>query len=169
MTIKYVFDVLFTVLVIGCCDAVVWKCVITFYDELLLTHFKFTTLKADLISLLVGYPCTMLFVIVELPCFDLCSFLDKMDSWIKLIVKDIIWTCASWPMLLAWRGGWNLCTEYIIPNSLLGDWLCHVIGGLGLMSMLVYSTAAMATRPLDTSQKADDKHLFNFSYMQHFW
>ena len=71
-------------------------------------------------------------------------------------------------MLLAWRGGWYLSTDYVMPNSLLGDWLCHVIGGLVLMSMLVYSTMAMATGPLDTSQEADDKHLFNFSYLQHF-
>ena len=168
MTIKYVFDVLFTVLVIGCCDAIVWKSVFTFYDVLLLTHFKFTVFQAELISLLFGYPFTMLFVIVELPCFDLCSFLDKCGSWTKLIMKDIIWTCSSWASMLAWRGGWNLCTDYVMPNSLLGDWLCQVISGLMLMSMLVYSTTSVTTGPLDTSQKTDDKHLFDFSYMQHF-
>lgn len=169
-TCSYSLDLIFTIIVISACDVIAWRSIFLIYDKVLLTHFQMNPLRADVISLTIGYALMFLLVAMETPMGKLCDTLTKHSTWLKLIVKDAIWLLAGWCSILAWRGGWNLCTDYVMPRSLLGDIVCHVVGGVGLFLLLVYSTAAVSTGPLDTEEDDDEQtQLFDIHYLQHYF
>ena len=62
--------------------------------------------------------------------------LDDYPVW-KILFEDVIMLVATWANLLLWRGGWDLCVKYVIPDPLIGGWICHWLGTIGLMSLQV--------------------------------
>ena len=64
--------------------------------------------------------------------------LDQCSNSIwKIIFEDVIMLVATWTNLLLWRGAWDLCLAYVIPDPLVGGWICHWIGTIGLVGLQV--------------------------------
>ena len=63
--------------------------------------------------------------------------LDDQPAVWKIVFEDLIMLVATWVNLLLWRGGWDLCVKYFIPDPLICGWICHWLGSVGLIALQV--------------------------------
>ena len=61
------------------------------------------------------------------------SRLDEYPVIYKVMFEDLVFLAATWANLLLWRGAWDLCVEYVIPDPMVGGWICHWIGTVSLI------------------------------------
>ena len=141
-------------------NILVWRGIWNVYDAFL---YPEDHLFSDLVSLVLGYVLCILMFFLQWPagkreCHGIVSALilnqfegrshlisglisTKLDQcsnsiW-KIIFEDVIMLVATWTNLLLWRGAWDLCLAYVIPDPLVGGWICHWIGTIGLVGLQV--------------------------------
>ena len=98
--------------------------------------------ESDIISLILGYGLLGLMFLLQYPTAWVSAQFDACPK-VKIIFEDVIFLIAEWANLLLWRGGWDLCVHYIIPDPLMGSWISHLIGSVGLISLQVFSNVGL--------------------------
>ena len=111
------------------------------YDEFLFPHRH---LVSDLISIIVGYAILSVLFVLEFPLSFISNRLSRRESKVpKIVFEDIVMFVATWATLLLWRGGWDLCLKYVIPDKVIGGWVSHWIGTWGLIVLQAFNNVAM--------------------------
>ncbi|ELT95825.1 hypothetical protein CAPTEDRAFT_177777 [Capitella teleta] len=138
-TWKFIGDVLFTQFVIVTSNIAMWRGMWNILDAFL---FPGDVLLSDLVSLVVGFGVIACLFALQLPCGYISERLDAHKGW-KICYENVLFLVLCWANLMLWRGGWDLCVHYMLPHSLLGPWLCHWIGTLGLMAFQVFNNVGL--------------------------
>ena len=64
----------------------------------------------------------------------------------KIMFEDVVVLAATWANLLLWRGAWDLCLAYVIPDPVVGGWICHWVGTVSLILLQVSHCLALQVR-----------------------
>ena len=97
---------------------------------------------SDVISLGLGYAGFLFMFSLEWPLSRLSEILENKSRYAKLVYEDVILVVATWFCLLLWRGGWDLCLEYVIPTPVVGEWASHCIGTAALLILQTFRNVA---------------------------
>lgn len=97
---------------------------------------------SDVVSLAVGFGVMVLLFALQCPCAVIAEKLDKHTGW-KIVFEDALFIVMCWANLMLWRGGWDLCVHFLLPHSLLGPWLCHWVGTVGLLAFQVFNNVGL--------------------------
>lgn len=128
----YALDCLFTQVVTVTFNVTVWRGIWNICDAFI---YPENHLKSDLVSLAAGYAITACFMVLQSPLAAVSKWLEQKHQLWKLLYEDALFLLVGWSVLLMWRGGWDLCVAYVIPDKLVGGWTCHCIGSLGLIAI----------------------------------
>ena len=110
----------------------VWRCIWNILDDCLLPHHPFLS---DTYSLVFGYAITFLIFLCQVPTSVISELLGSKSAILKLIFEDVVFFIATWAVLLIWRGAWDLMEKYFLPDKLVGGWVSHWIGTVGLIAL----------------------------------
>ena len=113
----------------------IWRGIWNVCDEFLFPHRHLTS---DLVSISTGYAVVGVLFLLQAPMSLVSAKLHKRSSIVaKVVWENAIMFVATWGNLLMWRGGWDLCLKYIIPDKVIGGWISHIMGTFGLIALQV--------------------------------
>lgn len=134
-TYRYSADALFTLLVVLPSVIIIFRGIWNVYDVLI---FPDDVILSDVASFIGGYILMLALLALQPILSRISANLDLRPMAYKVIFEDVIMIIATWSNVLLWRGGWNLCLRYVIPEPELGSWVCHVTGTVVLIGLQVW-------------------------------
>jgi hypothetical protein len=133
-------DCLFTQFIIIFSSICIWRGIWNIFDAFLLPSHHY---MSDIISLVTGTAIIGVMFILQPPLAWVSEKLDAKSRMWKLIYEDFVFFIATWANLLLWRGAWDLCIEFFLPDPQTGSWVCHWIGTIGMMSLQVFNNVGL--------------------------
>ena len=130
----HMLDIAFSQFVLVSLTIFVWRGIWNVLDGVFFPENHFIS---DVGSLVLGYILLIFLFALQYPASLLSSALDSHHIAFKIIFEDIIMVIATWGVLLLWRGAWDLLHTYF-PDELVGGWVCHGIGAVGLFILQGY-------------------------------
>lgn len=136
-------DDVFSIVVIGTLGIFFWRGVWTVMD----THFLiWNQIISAVASVGVGYFITVVVLAFQRTASAIAAQLyTSQRILLKHVFDDLFILLASVGAIFAWRGIWILLNElFLTDNYELSNWVCHVVGLLGLI--IVYNSNTLLSR-----------------------
>ncbi|CAD5119889.1 DgyrCDS8471 [Dimorphilus gyrociliatus] len=122
---------------------------------------------SDLFCVVAGYFISTSLFVFQTKLARVSASMDGRQRW-RLIYEDCVYVFALIALLLLYRGMWNLCSKYILPESSVGALLCHLFGTVSLFSMQIFSTVGSPGVGRD-GYETNGTALFPIRYMSTFF
>ena len=161
----FLLDVLYTQLVVTFCNILIWRGLWNILDTF---FYPEDVLTSSIASLVVGLG-TVIVLFLFAPLMAIAS--ERLDSHhiaFKLTYEGLIFVIGTCCVLTAWRGGWDLCRDYVIPDPRVGGWVCHVVGVVGLILTQCFSSVALSGIDIDGTYN-QGQGLFPTSYLRYYF
>lgn len=132
-TIRYAADALFSLFIVLTSVIVIWRGVWNVFDHVI---FPGDPVMSDVVSFGAGMALMTLMLLLQPLCSRISAALD-LRPVAKVVFEDVVMVAATWSNILLWRGGWNLCLRYVIPDPEIGSWFSHVTSTFLLIGLQV--------------------------------
>lgn len=96
----------------------------------------------DWICFIVGFTTSLIFLLLQVPLSWMAEQLDD-KYWLKLAYEDTIFIFLTWANIMFWRGFWNIWVNDFLPKKLVGSWVSHVIGTIGLLLLQSFNNVGL--------------------------
>lgn len=160
----YFLDAWFSQYVIISCNVFIWRGFWNIYDAFI---YPENILFSNWVSAICGYIGMFLLLLIS-PILSYFAEMCNKKIILRLIYENLVYFCATGITLLAWRGAWELCKHYILPDLLIGGWLCHLMGTICLASMKVYGTVALNGIEIDCANDPKNVLIFPNSFHEEY-
>ena len=147
------------------CNILIWRGLWNILDTF---FYPEDVLTSSIASLVVGLG-TVIVLFLFAPLMAIAS--ERLDSHhiaFKLTYEGLIFVIGTCCVLTAWRGGWDLCRDYVIPDPRVGGWVCHVVGVVGLILTQCFSSVALSGIDIDGTYN-QGQGLFPTSYLRYYF
>jgi len=135
--IKYVADATFTAIVVIPAAIIVWK---SAFDVMHHLVYPDDLVMSGWVCFLFGSAGTLLLFALQNPIGNVSKWLEATEHHhLKIIYEDIIYLIVYLFMTPLWRGLWELNLHYMIHDPLMGGWMHHILGTIGLLATQTFS------------------------------
>lgn len=160
----YIFDCLFSVLVIGSLVVFVWRGLWVLLDLKLFPEDQTTSAWA---SLIIGYAIVGVTFSMQPIMKWAC---EKLEGFWRIIVADVFLFVSFVGTVNVWRGIWALLDIYFLPdNKLLSDWLTHGVSLLLLILLNCSNSVLVRGVYIDAEEPAGQCVIFPVYYIRLFF
>ena len=161
--LRFTADCSFTLFIVTSCVIILWRGMWNLLAALLIPENQ---LIHDVGLLAAGYSIIGFLFVIQTPSSFISVYLQKY-SGCKIVFEDLLFLIVQWGNLLLWRGGYNLCCYYLLPDSKLGAWLSHLLGTFGLIALQVFCNMALNGVNKD-GQHPNGEGLYPTSYLREY-
>ena len=142
LTFAYVLDASFSQFVIVTSNVCIWRGIWNVLDAFL---YPSDAVTSELASLVIGYAGYALLFALQWPTAAVAARLHRGRSKAAQVAfEDGVMVVATWLNVVLWRGGWDACVRYLLPDEkVVGGWATHYAGACGLLVLQVFNTVAL--------------------------
>ncbi|KAL7044166.1 hypothetical protein ACKWTF_001810 [Chironomus riparius] len=160
----YIFDCLFSVLVIGSLVVFVWRGLWVLLD---LKLFPEDPTLSAWASLIIGYAIVGITFSIQPIMKWAC---EKLEGFWRIIIADIFLFVSFIGTVNVWRGIWALLDIYFLPdNKLLSDWLTHGVSLVLLILLNCSNSVLVRGVYIDAEEPAGQCVIFPVYYIRLFF
>ncbi|XP_070498973.1 uncharacterized protein [Chironomus tepperi] len=160
----YIFDCLFSVLVIGSLVVFVWRGLWVLLD---LKLFPEDATVSAWASLIIGYAIVGITFSMQPIMKWAC---EKLEGFWRIIIADIFLFVSFIGTVNVWRGIWALLDIYFLPeNKLLSDWLTHGVSLVLLILLNCSNSVLVRGVYIDAEEPAGQCVIFPVYYIRLFF